>query len=146
MRRRPSARLLLLDEKGRILLFRFCYKTGALAGHEYWATAGGAVEENETFEDAARRELYEETGIEIEAVGKAVAEREFVMKLPSGEDVLAQERFFLVRVARQELLYEHWTGIEKEVMAEHRWWSAQELQATKDIFFPQNLPELLGKM
>jgi hypothetical protein len=32
MRRRSSARLLVLDPAGRVLLFRFSYQRGALAG------------------------------------------------------------------------------------------------------------------
>jgi 8-oxo-dGTP diphosphatase len=57
MRRRPSATLLLLDEENRVLLFRFVYKNGALAGRDYWATPEGGLEGGETFEEGAKREL-----------------------------------------------------------------------------------------
>jgi 8-oxo-dGTP diphosphatase len=144
MRRRPSARLLLLDEQGHVLLFRFAFKTGACAGKDYWATPGGAVEEGESFAEAARRELFEETGIEAETVGECVAEREFVLQLTTGEEVVAEERFFVVRTRRRALSNEHWSDLEKEVMKEHRWWSEQELQVTQDIFYPENLPAWLG--
>src|SRR6516162_886084 len=50
MRRRRSARLLIVVPAGRVLLFRFVFKNGALAGEDYWATPGGGVEEGETFE------------------------------------------------------------------------------------------------
>jgi len=59
MRRRPSARLLITDPTGRVLLFRFVHQRGALAGQSYWATPGGAVEEGETFAQAAVRELQD---------------------------------------------------------------------------------------
>src|SRR5689334_25328500 len=75
MRRRPSSRLLVIDPSNRVLLFRFMFKHGPLAGQNYWATPGGALEAGESFADAARRELFEETGITREVVGLEVADR-----------------------------------------------------------------------
>ena len=49
---------------------------GALAGQDYWATAGGGVEDGETFEQAAIRELEEETGIRVQDIGLEVAHRD----------------------------------------------------------------------
>src|SRR6266446_3466641 len=103
MRRRPSARLLVIDPDNRVLLFRFVFKRGPLAGQDYWATPGGGLEAGESFADAARRELFEEIGILRDAVGQEVAEREFVLQLHDGEYVMAQERFFVVRVVDQSL-------------------------------------------
>lgn len=94
MRRRPSSRLLVIDPDSRVLLFRFVHDYGPLAGQTYWATPGGGVEEGESFADAARRELFEETGIRVDDVGQHVAEREFVLQLLDGEYVTAEERFF----------------------------------------------------
>ncbi len=145
MRRRPSARLLPVDEEGHVLLFRFVSKSGPTAGDDYWATVGGAVEEGESFAQAARRELLEETGIAVESVGEPVAEREFILQLFSGEKVVADERYFRVQVTRQDLCREGWTAFEKEVMAEYRWWSTEELEATSDTVYPENLVELLGR-
>jgi 8-oxo-dGTP diphosphatase len=85
MRRRPSSRLLVIDRNNRVLLFRFVFKRGPLAGQNYSATLGGALETGESFADAACRELFEETGIRRDAVGQEVAEREFVLQLLDGE-------------------------------------------------------------
>lgn len=72
MRRRLSARLLILDEAGRILLFRFVYKRGPLAGQDFWGTPGDGVEGDETLEQAALRELVEETGLRRDSVGSEI--------------------------------------------------------------------------
>lgn len=143
LRTRPSSRLLLLDSSGRVLLFRFAYKSGVLAGRSFWATPGGEVDPGETFEAAAIRELFEETGLRVADIGTEVAQRTFVMQLPDGEHVMADERFFIVRAANDALSREHWTELEREVMAEHRWWSRAELARTQEVVFPENLLEML---
>lgn len=144
LRRRPSSRLLVLDPDNRVLLFRFAHNKSALAGQTYWATPGGGVEEGESFADAARRELFEETGIRVAAVGQHVAEREFVLQLMDGEYVTAEERFFVVRVADRALSRDHWTSVEIEVMTDHRWWSADELRSTSETVFPETLASILA--
>jgi 8-oxo-dGTP pyrophosphatase MutT (NUDIX family) len=134
----------VLDCAGRVLLFRFAYKVGALAGRSFWATPGGEVDAGETFEAAAVRELFEETGLRIDDVGAPVAQRTFVMQLHDGEQVMADERFFVVRAANDAISREHWTELEQDVMAEHRWWSRGDLAATQDTVFPENLAEMLA--
>ena len=146
MRRRPSSRLLVIDRNKRVLLFRFVFQRGPLAGQNYWATPGGALEAEESFADAARRELFEETGIVRDAAGQEVAELEFVFQLQDGEYVLAEERFFLVRVSDQSLSRSHWTSNEIEVMADHRWWSVEELTSTSEAVFPETLVSILARV
>lgn len=143
MRRRPSSRVLLVDPAGRVLLFHFVFRSGALAGERYWATPGGALHDGESFEQAAIRELWEETGIRVDRVGQVVAERQFPMTLTSGERVLADERLYLVRAGSTELSRSAWTEAEHDVIAEHRWWTVAELEATGDTVYPEDLPALL---
>ena len=121
MRERPSSRLLVLDAQQRVLLFRFENKHGPLAGQVFWATPGGALEPGETFEEAARREMFEETGLQIADAGPQVAQRIASFKLTTGETVIADERFFAVRVDTLRVSTEHWTELERDVMTEHRW-------------------------
>lgn len=143
MRRRPSSRLLVLDPTGRLLLFRFLHKKGALAGQEYWATPGGEVESCETFTEAAIRELREETGMVVTSVGDPITQREFTMQLPDGEDVVSEEQFFVVLTTVQDICRNQHTALELEVMADHKWWTAADLESTDDTVWPDNLPEML---
>ena len=146
MRRRPSSRLLVIDREHRVLLFRFSIERGPLASRSCWATPGGALEAGESFADAARRELYEETGIRRESVGPHVAELEFVFQLHDGEYVTAEERFFVIRVADQSISRDHWTPIETEVMTDHHWWSVEELTSTSEAVFPETLVAILASI
>ena len=142
-RRRPSSRLLVLDQAHRLLLFRFSHRTGVLAGQDYWATPGGGLQAGETFGEAAIRELREETGIMVRVVEGPIAQREFTLQMPDGEQVVADERFFVVRVGARTVSPDKWTTRESEVMVEHRWWTAADVEATDAMVWPDNLPHML---
>ncbi|MES2026310.1 MAG: NUDIX domain-containing protein [Pseudomonadota bacterium] len=143
MRQRPASRLLITDPQDRLLLFYFEHRTGALAGKSYWATPGGGVEDDETFEAAAIRELWEETGIKVSNVGPQIAQRQLILQLPNGEYVNEDERYFRIRVADTQLSKSGWTASEVECMTAHRWWSCAELEQTTEQVWPENLIAML---
>lgn len=144
LRPRPSARLLVVDPDGRILLFRFAFAHGPLAGRVFWATPGGALEPGESFEEGAKRELAEETGLVIDDPGPQVARREYVMIAPEGDGVQADERFFLLRVDPFILADHGWTELERQVMTEHRWWRPEEIAAAEEKIYPEDLVAMLA--
>lgn len=143
MRLRPASRLLITDPADRVLLFYFEHRTGALAGKSYWATPGGGVEDGESFEAAAIRELWEETGIQVTEVGNQIAQRQLVLQLSNGEYVNEDERYFRIRVADTQLSKSGWTAAEVECMSAHHWWSQTELEQTTEQVWPEDLLAML---
>jgi 8-oxo-dGTP diphosphatase len=110
---------------------------------EYRATPGGDLEDGETFEQAAIRELKEETGIGVQEIGPEIERRIFVLQLPSGEHVMADERFFLVRTGDTSLSRDGWTAQEADIMTDHKWWSRDELAQSSETVWPENLATML---
>jgi len=144
MRIRKSSRLLVINENHQILLFQFTHTNDALAGQSYWATVGGGLEEGETFEQAACRELYEELGVVRREVGTHVATRNFEMMLPSAEVVISDERLFIVFIKNEEVNTANWSEHEKHVISKSRWWTFDELSQTEEIVYPNNIPNILA--
>ncbi len=136
---RPAARILLLDPEERLLLFRFDPGDGR---PPFWATPGGARDPGEDFAACARRELLEETGLDLDC-GAAVARRIVEFVTLEHVPVIADERYFLVRTEAAEIATAGHTELERRVMRDWRWFTRAELGAHDEAIFPENLPAML---
>jgi 8-oxo-dGTP diphosphatase len=142
VRERPSARLIVLDPQGRVLLFLFHHREGPLAGIRFWATPGGSLEPGESYAQAATRELFEETGIAAD-VGEEIGRGHAEFMMPDGETVTADERYFLVRTSDQVDPSANPDPLERSVMADMRWWPLDEIANAAEPVFPENLVEMV---
>lgn len=138
LRLRRAARLIVLCPDGRALMFRYDVPGRA----PFWVTAGGECEPGETFADAARRELMEETGI-IADPGPEIARMTPQFVTVEGEPVQADERFFLVRVTAAAIDTSRHTALEQQLMTQHRWFTLAELGAWHEAVFPVNLADMI---
>ncbi|MEO5495019.1 MAG: NUDIX domain-containing protein [Sphingomonas sp.] len=138
---RPAARILLVDGEGRVLLFRFTPEDGRPA---FWCTVGGAVDPRESYEEAARRELYEETGI-IADPGPEIFRREVDFLTIEGVEVTADERYFLVRTDAREIDAQGHTELEQRVMQQWRWVDPADLATLDEKYFPEDLSDMLAE-
>ncbi len=85
---RPSAYAIIFDEVGRVLLVR------SEVLEVRWNLPGGGLDRGETLVEGLRREVREETGLEIE-VGPLVAVFDEFELLVTGTPIHAQRHFYL---------------------------------------------------
>ena len=141
---RPTARVLLLDPDDRTLLFT-ATTPDEDTGLPFWFPPGGGVEEGETHEQAAVRELMEETGLAC-PIGPPLWEREWVGTL--GERwYLVFEKFYLAHCEDPTAMtQDSWTELELQAIKECRWWSLAEIEAADGrdgVFVPRELARVL---
>jgi TDG/mug DNA glycosylase family protein len=130
---RRAVRGLVIDADGRVLLVRFEHP---VSGESWWATVGGGVDPGESDEQALRRELREEAGLERFEIGPLVHTREHTF--PWDRRLIHQrERFHLVRVDAHEPAPT--IDVAAEGVTEVRWWTQAELAAPAERVVPDDL-------
>jgi ADP-ribose pyrophosphatase YjhB (NUDIX family) len=137
---RRAARVLLLDEDRRVLLVRLAYRS-----KRWWAAPGGGLKDDETHETAARREIAEETGYELDELGPWVWWREDVFRF-EGRHYRQRERYFIASVPAFEPRPKFIDVEEAKTFDGLRWWTLGELGTTAERFAPANLPALVREL
>ena len=133
---RRSSRAVVLDERERVLLYRFVTPGGST----FWGLPGGGLEAGESWDDAMRRELREEIGLDDATLGPVVWTRE--QRFVWHRVVRQADRYYLVRAQPEELTPELAVETE-EGMHEYRWWTLGELASSDVVRWPTRLAELL---
>ncbi|WP_326693912.1 NUDIX hydrolase [Streptomyces sp. NBC_01387] len=137
---RRVARVILLDPEDRILLMHGFEPADPAS--TWWFTPGGGVEEGESHEEAALREVREETGIAGIELGPVLWTR--VCSFPfDGRRWNQDEQYFLGRTMQTDTAMDGLTPLEQRSVAGLRWWTSAELSTTRETVYPTKLAGLL---
>lgn len=132
---RRNVRLVLLNERAELLMMKI-----ELPDRSFWCTIGGGIEPNETYEQAAHREVKEEIGFDNADldIGPVIWQGEHLLER-NGVLMRHQEQFVLASTQREQLSAEHMTDEEKTVVKAFRWWSLSDLKTTSEFIVPPSL-------
>ena len=145
MQIRKSSRAIVLNKQNQIFLFRYTFDFFA-EQEAIWITPGGGLDDGESFEEALKRELFEELGMKLTEPAPFVFYRTPLYELKNGEKVRSEERFYLVRLDKAEFSYIGWTESENRRMTAGKWWSVEEIRLSEETFFSEDILEIIERL
>ena len=146
---RHIARALVFDPADRLLLIEYesvRTKDPARPGlRSFWFMPGGGLEPGESHEQACRRELSEEIGVENAPIGPLVATCDGPFHLfDKSRD--ARERYFVVRLPDARIDTGRLAETEDNPVRGTRWWTLDELAASAERIEPAGLADLARRI
>ena len=151
---RNSVKIILLDKNNEMLLMcaddpKTTTPDGKYHG-KFWFLVGGEIEKGESIQEAAIRELHEETGITEEEVklGPIVwyGDCELILN-----DTLThlKQTFIVAKTKKNNVSFkklDHW---EKNVLIKLEWFSLEKIKNCNEIIYPvlltQYLPDIIAE-
>jgi 8-oxo-dGTP pyrophosphatase MutT (NUDIX family) len=143
--RRQVARVLLFDGRDRLLLFQVRDPADP-NGDAWWYLPGGGMDPGESPEQAARRELFEETGVENAEIGPVVLERRGVRFRFGGRDFEQDEWHVYGRLPDGGVISGGGDDLEADAVAAHRWWTLTDLATSSEVVYPPGLAATVGRL
>jgi 8-oxo-dGTP pyrophosphatase MutT (NUDIX family) len=142
---RRVARVLLFDDQDRLLLFHVRDPADPTSD-PWWYLPGGGLDPGESPEQAARRELFEETGIENAEIGPVVLERRGVRFRFGGRDFEQDEWHVFGRLPDGVAIAGGGDDLESEAVAAHRWWTLADLETSSEVVYPPGLAATVQRL
>jgi 8-oxo-dGTP pyrophosphatase MutT (NUDIX family) len=133
---RTAARVLILSPAQRVLLLRL----EPSFDEPFWVTPGGGVDEGETLEQTALRELREEVGRTDLSLGGLVWTRDVRF---TWQDWIVQQREHVFRVDAPDEFVAVTEHPDEEPITGSAWFGAEELRLLDEVFYPEDLAERL---
>lgn len=144
---RTAVRLVVLDVDHRVLLLHITEPMHPDQA-SCWELPGGGINPDEALPDAARRELFEETGIAVDpsAIRPPTWHRTVSFR-HAGARRVQTELVVPIRVPRSAPAVDErgQSPDEKGTYLGYRWWTLSEIESSRERFFPGRLPELLPR-
>ena len=112
-------------------------------GKDVWLTPGGGIHPGEDDLTALHREVWEETGLRLPNDLPLIWRREHTYPLRD-EQVRQSEDIYFARVARfAPTSANNPAQGEADIFREFRWWSLDEIRASRELFVPKGFADLL---
>jgi 8-oxo-dGTP pyrophosphatase MutT (NUDIX family) len=146
--RRTAARAVVLDPDDRVLLLR-ARDPADPSVPPWWELPGGGLESGETGADAARRELWEETGLVVSEISAAVWRQHAVFDF-GGYHFDQHETIHIARSVGGEIRPGGLEALEREAFVGSQWCAPGDLVAVAATarvipdWLPGQLPAVLA--
>jgi 8-oxo-dGTP pyrophosphatase MutT (NUDIX family) len=145
VKHRATARIMLVDEQNRVFLLKTHFDP-EVGLPPRWLTPGGGVDFGESTLQAAVRELYEETGMQVrpEVLGEPVLVASGRWDWADGKNYHTYtDTIYELKVKQFKPDTSGFTQDELRDILEYRWWNVAELITSDESLAPHELREWL---
>ncbi len=110
----------------------------------FWCTIGGGIESGESIQEAAMREIYEETSLSSENIelGPIVWQSDLNLML-RGTLTRFKEVYVVAKTSTHNVSLHQPTQAELDIVKELKWFTLEEIKQCPDVIFPTSLPQHL---